>query len=360
MCSRIDSLPIQIRGRGRGSHRADPANKPRRIGAGQRSLAYINEQPKIVTCEASWCTKSRWETCVVDDYPTKFRKIVDRLADKVRTAKVTKIPPILYHYTDAAGLIGMLSNHSIWLTDYRFLNDKSEVEHTRTIGRKVILDKLKLCSDPVCVKLYRAILKYQEIESTADEFLFSMSGQPDDLSQWRGYAREGQGFTVGLSGPAIAESTTNAWFAQVVYKDDMKTRSLMGALAALERELVVQIGATPDNSEDIIDQAAIKFDYFLENCAVFNKHNSFRAEDEWRVVANIKPTDVVGRVKVRASGNRMVRYIELKLGDKLPITEIGIGPGFLGSEEIYAVESLCRLNGYRPRIYNADTPYRRM
>jgi hypothetical protein len=31
-----------------------------------------------------------------------------------------------YHYTDAAGLIGILTSHRLWATDIRFLNDPSE------------------------------------------------------------------------------------------------------------------------------------------------------------------------------------------------------------------------------------------
>ena len=32
-----------------------------------------------------------------------------------------------YHYTSVAGCLGILKSHVIWLTDYRYLNDKMEL-----------------------------------------------------------------------------------------------------------------------------------------------------------------------------------------------------------------------------------------
>ena len=36
----------------------------------------------------------------------------------------------LYHYTTLDGLYGIVSNKTIRLTDYRFLNDKKELVHS--------------------------------------------------------------------------------------------------------------------------------------------------------------------------------------------------------------------------------------
>lgn len=265
---------------------------------------------------------------------------------------------MLYHYTDAAGLVGMLKYHSIWASDYRFLNDKSEVQHTRALARDLILAQSQACKDQTRDKLYRSILHYQSMDSTADEFVFSLSTRADDLSQWRGYAREGRGFTLGFSGSALRKA--NVWFARVIYNDGPKKKSLLSALRDLEIELERQIMMNHHRKDEIIDSAGNWFDYLIENCAVFNKHRSFQSEREWRLVTNVSQEDAAGLVKVRANGDRLVRYIELRLGEKLPLKEIGIGPGFIGTEEIYAVKSLCAEHGYQPKIYSADTPYRRL
>ncbi|MHC4042957.1 hypothetical protein [Bradyrhizobium sp. 23AC] len=38
-------------------------------------------------------------------------------------------PMILYHYTSAAGLHGIVASESLWTSHYRFLNDTSEFRH---------------------------------------------------------------------------------------------------------------------------------------------------------------------------------------------------------------------------------------
>src|SRR5215471_1602710 len=40
-----------------------------------------------------------------------------------------KITTPLYHYTDARGLRGIFESEQIWFTDYRHLNDPSELLH---------------------------------------------------------------------------------------------------------------------------------------------------------------------------------------------------------------------------------------
>jgi hypothetical protein len=38
-------------------------------------------------------------------------------------------PRIIYHYTDAKGLKGILESGALWLTDIRNLNNPSELKH---------------------------------------------------------------------------------------------------------------------------------------------------------------------------------------------------------------------------------------
>jgi hypothetical protein len=40
-------------------------------------------------------------------------------------------PAILYQYTDATGLMGILQSGAVWATDARFLNDAAELEYFR-------------------------------------------------------------------------------------------------------------------------------------------------------------------------------------------------------------------------------------
>jgi hypothetical protein len=48
----------------------------------------------------------------------------------------------LYHYTDGRGLKGIIESQTIWFTDYRHLNDPSELIH----GVEMARDEMRLKS----------------------------------------------------------------------------------------------------------------------------------------------------------------------------------------------------------------------
>ena len=54
------------------------------------------------------------------------------------------VPETVFHYTDAPGLFGIITNKELWFTDTRFLNDVSEGEYART----TILNTLRSLATP--------------------------------------------------------------------------------------------------------------------------------------------------------------------------------------------------------------------
>jgi len=298
-----------------------------------------------------------------------FEQTASSYADEVYKLGPTAVPPMLYHYTDAAGLLGMLNSGSIWLTDHRFLNDKSELEHTHGTLRELLASKEDQSPSTQAKKLYDAIRLYARTESSQDIHIFSLTEDPDDLSQWRGYAREGLGFTIGFCGLTLREiaDPDDAEFSiSKIEYDHAKQKSVLDqALTEFERLVTKEVKSKPTKEEEIIDDAASWFDWLVGVRAVANKHSSFRLEREWRLSSLVDKDDLDKDVKVRASGLRLVRYIEVapraQGESKLPIKRIGIGPGFVGSEVVDAVRALCKQTDYEHvEIYPADTPYRRI
>jgi hypothetical protein len=51
-------------------------------------------------------------------------------------------PPFLHHYTDANGLLGILETSTIFATNYRRLNDSSEIQHKCRVRRRRYLKTL--------------------------------------------------------------------------------------------------------------------------------------------------------------------------------------------------------------------------
>jgi len=231
----------------------------------------------------------------------------------------------------------------------------------------MISKRLEETTDTLLTRLYGQIMAH-DFGWAADAYIFSMSEDPDDLSQWRGYARDGQGFTVGFCGHDIfvASEPDEApfGFVQVEYDEERQLEPFRGSLAELEACL--RRGAATPNADlaRLTEGAASWFGWIVANLSSKNKHKSFHGEREWRVVSKVYQGTDDPNVRVRASGARLVRYLELPLGiggdGKLPIKKIGIGPGFPESEERHAVEALCKETKYHVDIYSADTPYRRL
>jgi hypothetical protein len=103
-----------------------------------------------------------------------------------------------WHYTDAHGLMGVLSTHQLWATASLALNDTSEVTYGFDIIRRLWIntDKAEL-SEP-CVEFVQEVLQYDFEEFAADGlFVVSASRNGDLLSQWRNYAGT-DGFAIQL------------------------------------------------------------------------------------------------------------------------------------------------------------------
>lgn len=304
----------------------------------------------------------------MSNWKDRFDEIEVRWFDDAYLGNASSVPSILYHYTDAAGMMGMLKGGNVWATDYRFLNDKSEVGHSKAIIREILAERLKGCGNDDLKTLYAEILACQERDSIEDPFFFSLSEAPDDLSQWRGYARDGQGFTIGFCGPTLyalaLPEEAHFGLIKVEYDHDRQKEIFQRILSEIETELTRTLEARRSRKGECISYAAEIFDGAVETRAVLNKHRSFRSEREWRLIGVVAIDDPDREQRVRSRGNRLVRYVELPMNSpgpgKLPIKRIGIGPGFVGTEDVHAVRALCREAGYSPEIYFAETPYRRV
>src|SRR4051812_28618094 len=110
-------------------------------------------------------------------------------------------PKVLYHYTDAAGLLGIVRDRKIWLTDFRYMNDAMEFRHGMGMATS-ILDQLVLSNssywdqrrdgadldiilnhNPTRKILLRLRDQIQLLHIIGRPFLFCLSGRQDDLNQ---------------------------------------------------------------------------------------------------------------------------------------------------------------------------------
>lgn len=284
------------------------------------------------------------------------------------------IPDTLYHYTDASGLLGIVENNEIWATDSRFLNDRTELIYAEQLALEVATRRAK---SPRSLRsgefLAQCLDKIGDYESEHSSFLFCMSAHADSLSQWRGYAQEGRGFTVGFDGKSLSRASggdSGFSLQKVEYDLDTQTNTISILLEHFEDHL-----DTMEN-EDCIEDAVFHFVWSIYRLTYIYKHRSFRSEEEWRLVSVITTNekdpvdpkrsivDNYDGLLLRSRSSEIVPYTilqpRIKTKDRLMIKTVGVGPGFPSNNQTLAATHLLRKHGYDADTYSADTTFRRM
>lgn len=259
------------------------------------------------------------------------------------------LDPVLFHYTDAAGAIGILGTSAtssrIWLTQQQYLNDDSEYYHAFELARNTIIAR----SDewPNVRRVMSGIwgIPHDPIQTQIEPFnranlgrvfSFSLSEAEDLLSQWRGYAPYG-GYSIGFR---ASDLRNVAWgnklrFDECVYEDSDKTDKITSLMSSVEIGIRTgQINYFP-GIEDLTDAdrvdatARFRIQTYIAEYAAYFKSSGFREEREWRIVGVIIAQDP--RSRYRGRGGAIIPYAELDIGaDSVsPLTpcSIIVGPG---------------------------------
>src|ERR1035441_3309460 len=109
-------------------------------------------------------------------------------------------PPRLSHYTDAAGLCGIVRSGSLWATHIYYLNDSLEFKYGSQVINNIFTHEIDSSQGQITQRLRRLQECYQGHfaiwESLADPYVVCFCEAGNLLSQWRAYATNGSGFAI--------------------------------------------------------------------------------------------------------------------------------------------------------------------
>jgi hypothetical protein len=302
---------------------------------------------------------------------TPFLEQVEALRSRASCILQVNDPPParLFQYTDAGGLIGLLSSRAVWATDARFLNDSSEV----SLAREVVAH----AASSVDVKTTHArelVAKLVQIEPwevfMGNLYVASFSTKRDSLSQWRAYGGDGLGYAIGVdtsiklapaSDPPLPLPPV-AHYSKVVYDENGPGGVLWEMVAGM---LQVLDHADPASG---VARAAFVYDTILNLiCSISPtlKNVGFEEEDEWRLVFQNPPATVLESVKFRPNGRGFSPYVSLRW-DEPPVVEVVLGPRIPAAEGEHAVWMLLLANEHsaglgelKAEITRSTVSYRR-
>lgn len=251
---------------------------------------------------------------------------------------------VLYHYTSAKGLKGILDNRSFWCTDVNFVNDALEIKYGRKIIKERLDSYLKSETDQN-VQLALRILAEFTGNNIYDTYIACFSESGDILSQWNNYANKGLGYNLGIQFnnnqslitkvshyPDISSITSAAVLRKVFYDIDEQYYIVDGFISNIIEG--TKKAAIRDDHVSMTwgaDVAVYAFNLLLE--IIFSlKSPSYQEEKEWRLVYMIDKNWKPGLRKFRVDKNNIVPYLNTYLyedinGDyNFPIDSINLGP----------------------------------
>ena len=103
--------------------------------------------------------------------------------------------PNIYHYTDYEGLKKILSSRILRLTDYRYMNDPTELQYGQETIKNIIL-KSDIPHKLIMWNILDGYVKHTN--QTWKIYIVCFSFSKDKLSLWRNYAKNGTGFAIGF------------------------------------------------------------------------------------------------------------------------------------------------------------------
>jgi hypothetical protein len=291
-------------------------------------------------------------------------KLVDEYLEQVPNSA-------LYHYTNACGLIGILKSKSIWASSIHHLNDTQEYKHAvgmmseelekrfRKIESSSGLEQLYgTTQTPSSHSIDSLSLLRENLEGLKETPLYiaSFSEHKDVLSQWRGYCKEGDGYSIGFM-PQTLTCLQSGGFQLVkcVYsQEDQRVlcNALIDSYLQLDAKFVGKRTLWRHGSKS---EWRSKFSVL----AAAIKHLGFEEEAEWRLIGK---EDDENAPHFRSGRSGVVPYLVVPIvtGDEnVPVAELVIGPtddkeaSLIGAQKI--MERYARKN-LANRLFPSRSP----
>jgi len=256
-------------------------------------------------------------------------------------------PEFVYHYTNASGLLGIISAGSLWMTDIEFVNDAEELAYARAS----VLDELQVRAYEIAPPDEASAdgLRAETLRSIAEELKQSPQAHPsrtyhvyaacfcqdgDLLSQWRAYGGDG-GYAIGFRTSSLREASTaldSVHFEKVIYGLDDAGPYLDAMLEAVAQG----VAGFPGASGNIRLMTRV-----LPTVATI-KHPTFAEEQEWRLLSTSWGASEA--LSFRPGSVGLVPYVEVSLPDNA-VAHVIVGPGRYPKVRISGVAQLLERHG---------------
>ena len=301
---------------------------------------------------------------------------------------------IVYHYCSVDVFMKIISSKSIRLSDITKSNDSMEIlwitKHIKEIFDEEF--KKEIQSTQYFEKGYPKETFVDLVDRYSDEFfkedirLYSylvccFSEKGDLLSQWRGYADDANGISIGFDGDVLKTfgkpakddliSSNVFEYGQIIYTESTQKSEIRKIAQQLISKLKTIV---KNNPKDIKQESLAAFNScFIQlfKLSIFIKNPFFKEEKEWRIChwTDINPKNDISNthidnnikvsdIKYHNRRDNLIPYIDLMFGENREqiIKEIIIGPKCKARKS--DIETFLAQNGIFCPIKKSDGTYR--
>jgi len=271
--------------------------------------------------------------------------------------ETTSLPDTLYHYCSNEAFHAIVSNQSIRLSSLSLSNDAMEGKLISETIKTLTLDKETIKNSHKNATIYEGLF---------EGLGFCLSKKGDLLSQWRGYANDATGVSIGFSTQYLQQlkdqhagsvdsdfNLERIEYDQQTQKDILTSR--LNKILAAEEDLNTASKATPNLKESLLRAECL----LLRDMYRF-KNDAFQEELEWRLLSLIICIDeTLPNCDFQAKGNKITPFRTLEL-DPLgcpAITHVILGPKNITPENV--IKQFLNTNGFvEVKVNRAKASYR--
>jgi len=266
----------------------------------------------------------------------------------------------IYHYCGVDAMKSIIETRTVWLTHALYLNDYTEYLYFSRRLRELLMSHRNPTAglDEDEEQVLAVATKRLE-HPRCQHYCFCCSSDGDVLSQWRAYAADGAGFTLGFD-PDAFDCSLAGEFRAVIYEEEQARRSAQTVLDHVLKSFQV---ARAEGLPSPRDFAVAEAEKFVALAAMSYKQSGFAEEKEIRYVYYnewFEGPDQDHARQYRSIGGRLVPYYVANFNPQ-SLRSMGFGPRNDYDLNLQAAEMLLQSSGYSAdqiRFYRSDATYR--
>ena len=261
---------------------------------------------------------------------------------------------LIWHYTTAAGLMGIVESGSIFATQVSCLNDATEIRYAAKRLRNALTDlSPEIVKDEECSAFVRRFVELLQDDDAAPSsaalpyFVTCFTELEDDLSQWKSYSGGENGFAIGVRTGDLFVGDRVSLVARVNYDPQMHEQiARLAAIKTVEFYREGQQSGIYDWDEKFLGI----WDETLTQVAPVLKDPGFAAENEVRLVHQLQEAELP-KLKVLPRKTMMSRHLPIVLRTeeekpRFPFAKVMVGPCRHREITRIGVDTLLRTHGY--------------